>query len=295
MFNGKPSTTIVVPVLVLFLLLAEKAVSAPSCGNIEKAAWGMTNTQFNRMVENAELPKNKKLSRKVKAKRIKDHMVDTAHSGLNDISATELSQLITEVADCTGVDFSFFAGILHVESKYCLDRYNEDSKASGCGQFTDAPVEVYKNQLRLPGRDQNGHPRFKEAIETLLNRCYKGDEEDIAYFKDVFSKSVGQTKIYLRKAGNFKLDLIASAIFFKFSYARAGFYYDPETPDPGAVKLYSTEPGYTGEVMEQVGQIEKANYDCGPDDEYLKAVGEASCALSADPRACDLVIPTYDI
>ncbi len=266
---------------------------AQICANfqVEDAAWGMTPRQAERMLSNAELPNNQRVSRSEKIERVKNH-IDVFHNGSNIISNDELARTLVDVAECTGHDFTFFAGIIKKESTYCLDRHNNGSGASGCGQFTSWPIRVYKNQLLLPGREENGDPDFKAAIETLLSRCYEGRPEKIDQFIELFSQSRSTVKSFLRRGEDTEMDLVASAIYLKFYYARTGFYYNPHSRAAGALSLYGEGSSYATQAMNTINQV---NYTCSENDPYLLDIEDTSCELSDDPAACHLTTPTYDI
>lgn len=287
----QPCYALITGFIIIFLnaTLAE----AQTCANyqVEDAAWGMTPSQARRMTSNAGLPNNRDVSRSEKIRRVYNH-INISHGGTNIISNEDLARTIVDVAQCTGHDFTFFAGIIKKESTYCLDRHNNSSGASGCGQFTSWPIRVFKNQLLLPQREENGDPDFKEAIEVLLSRCYEGRPEKIEQFIELFSQSRSTVKSFLRRGEDTEMDLVASAIYLKFYYARTGFYYNPHSRSAGALSLYGEGSSYATQAMNTINQV---NYTCVENDPYLIDIENTSCELSDDPAACQLTTPTYDI
>lgn len=280
MFNKSYALSVIVIVLLI------------STGHSAQAAWGLTTSQFNRMIKESSLSENLKLSKKEKIKRIKNHIQRTSHNGLDVIDLDELAEQIVDVAACTGVDFSFFSAVLKVESDHCRDRYNNSSKASGCGQFTTSPIKVFKNQLRLPGRKENGHPKFKKALEVLINKCFAGDSDRIEEFKEVYSQKPRTVQQYLRSGEDIELDLISSALYLKFKYARTGFYYNPNTKSPGALSLYGTESGYGTKVYNEYQKVQFQDFNL---DGYLDEIATQACQISEDSQACKGDRPTYEI
>ncbi len=290
-FFTQSNPTIFVITILTSLFYNQVHAQQCSTNNLHSAAWGMSPRQAERMLSNAELPNNRNVQYREKVTRVFNH-ISQFHNGSSVISNADLAQTIVDTSICTGHDFTFLAGILKKESTYCLDRHNENSGASGCGQFTTWPIRVFKNQLLLPGREENGDPDFKRSIETLLSRCYQDRPEKIEEFINLFSQSRSTIRSFLRRGDDIEMDLIASAIYLKFYYARAGFYFNPSSSSPGALSLYGEGSRYASDAMEIINQVD---YTCVENEDYLKKIEETSCELSDDSRACQLTVPSYDI
>lgn len=283
--------------LTLFLILVTTPATSTdrlTCFDhqVHLAATPMTPTQVRRMLTDGSYEDNKLVPKKEKIDRVLTSINDS-HHGLPYISDKKLAEKIVDVAQCVGLDFTVFAGLLKKESDYCLNMRNtssDDSTASGCGQFTVWPIREFKNNLMLPMRTANGFPETAGATRHLLKKCL--NRKDYNQFLTVYSMHEKKVKDFLWEAKNINIDLVASAVFLKFHYGRVGFYYDPNTPDPGALSLYGEGANYAGLVDKFSRSID---HQCVDDYEYIKEIEQTSCELSKDPAACFLTTPTFEI
>lgn len=281
------------------LFMANSTQAAYQCqqGLLEKTGMAISKSQAKKMLSDAEFSGNKKLSRREKIRKVKEH-IKYSHKGLPDISNDDLAELIIDISDCMGHDFSIFAGLLRKESDYCLNKLNTSSRkstASGCGQITIWPIKEFKNQFELPGHTKSGDPDAKQALGALLSRCFKDNEEEVTDFLKLMSESPNDVKAYLRNSGDYKMDLITSALYLKLLYGRTGFYYNAKSKSAGALSLYGEGSRYASAIESFAGRVQKSVELCYDDTEYIKSIEQASCELSEDPASCSLTTPTWDI
>lgn len=287
------------------LTLSTGAVGAQDIGScernmFEKAAWGLSQSNARRFLEDATLPANRGLS----DGEVYDRLLASIQSmykarKLSDgpfVSATSLASKIQWVAECTGHDFSMLAAVVKVESAYCSLMHNKGGGDSGCGQFTGASIGFFKNQLRLPGRKENGSALMKKTIEELVSRCAPGssyvNENSLV---ELFSKSDSDIRANLRSGENISVDLLATAIYLKFYYAISGFYYNAASSQPGALSRYNGGgvANYGTKINGHATKID--GKVCSKDPAYLRQIESAACELSLSPEVCQLTVPTFDI
>lgn len=297
MFNKKQMAMTPTFILIISLLFYTHSSQALVCFDREliKTGTPVTEKQARRMLSDATFKNNQQISKKERIRKVKEHM-QHSHSGLPDISDNELAELIVDIADCTGHDFSIFAGLLRKESDYCLNRLNTSSPkstASGCGQITIWPVKEFKNHLNLPGKKKAGDADARASITELTRRCLSKDRTQD--FLALFSKSPNEVKKYLRSSGDYEMDLFVAALYLKFHYGRVGFYYNPHSPNPGALSLYGEGSQYAKRIERFAGSIQKTNQHCIDDSEYIQDIESFSCEISNDPAACSLATPTFEI
>ena len=263
---------------------------------IYRSGTSTTPKEAKRMLTDASFPENRKLASAEKIRRVKAHINKTVmHKRPKGISIENLAHLIVEISDCSGHDFSIFAGLLKKESTYCLEKLNKSSKkstASGCGQMTIWPVREFKNHLRLPGWTKAGDPDAKEAILTLINRCIPDRKQD---FMELFSLTPSDVKAYLRNSDDYEMDLFVSALYLKFQYGQRGFYYNPHSRAPGALSEYGEGSGYAGLIDGFAQDVRNSNQICFDETKSLKEIEETSCELSEDLKACALTTNQYEI
>ncbi len=279
-----------------------KAQDVGSCDTnmFEKAAWGLSQSNSRRFLEDATLPSHKGLS--------DGEVYDRLHASIQSmykarrlsngpyVSASSLASKIQWAAECTGHDFSMLAAVIKVESAYCSLMHNKGGGDSGCGQFTGAAIGFFKNQLRLPGRKENGSPLMKKTIEELVSRCAPGssyvNENSLV---ELFSQSNEDIRTNLRSGKNISVDLLATAIYLKFYYAISGFYYNAASSQPGALSRYNGGgvANYGSKINGHATKIDAQL--CSKDPAYLKEIESAACELSAAPEVCELTLPTFDI
>lgn len=289
----------------LALSLGTSALKAQEIGScetnmFEKAAWGLSQSNSRRFLQDATLPGNKGLS----DGEVHDRLLSSIESmykarGLSEgpfVSASSLASKIQWAAECTGHDFSMLAAVVKVESAYCSLMHNKGGGDSGCGQFTGASIGFFKNQLRLPGRKENGSALMKKTIEEVVSRCAPGssyvNENSLV---ELFSKSDADIRNELRSGKNISVDLMATAIYLKFYYAISGFYYNASSSQPGALSRYNgggvADYGkkINGHATKIDGQV------CSKDPQYLRQIEDAACELSGDSDICQLTLPIITI
>lgn len=292
--NNKPFIT-----ALIFLFFCQAGRGDNQClnYNVENAAWGFSDRQSSRFYDDATLARNQNLSDENIQARIRRSVATTYQENQVNRSQSEINDLASHIkhaAECTGNDFSILAGLLYVESKYCsqlLNTSSPDSSASGCGQFTVWPIRVFRNQLRLPGRAENGDPKIRQGIEDLLASCFVGREHRIDEFKELFSQSTSSVKSFLQSGQDFEMDLVATAIYLKFFYAMAGFYYNPGSRAAGALSRYGEGPAYARKVNRESTQVNA----CQENIPFLESIQEVACELSEDSSACYMTERTYTL
>ncbi len=281
---------------------ALKAQEVGSCETnmFEKAAWGLSQSNSRRFLEDATLPGNRGLS----DGEVHDRLLSSIKSmykarGLSEgpfVSADSLASKIQWAAECTGHDFSMLAAVLKVESAYCSLMHNKGGGDSGCGQFTGAAIGFFKNQLRLPGRKENGSALMKKTIEEVVSRCAPGstyvNENSLV---ELFSKNDSDIRTTLRAGKNISVDIMATAIYLKFYYAISGFYYNASSSQPGALSRYNGGgvKNYGEKINGHATKIDGSF--CSKDPEYLRQIESAACELSGDSDVCQMRVPTFDI
>ena len=268
---------------------------------LHESAWGLRDSQARTFLSDATLPGNLgasdgEIRDRLEASISKFYRARGKSS--NYTSASSLAAKIQWAAQCTGNDFSMLAGIIKVESAYCSLLHNKGGGDSGCGQFTSAAIGYYRNQLRLPGRKENGSTNMKNSIEELMRRCAPGSsyvEEDSLH--KLFSMDKTSIRKPLRNGENISLDILATAIYLKFYYSISGegFYYDATTSGPGALSRYNGG-GFAGYGKKINGEAMKIDAQmCQKDESYLESIEEAACELSVDKEVCDMRTPIYSI
>jgi hypothetical protein len=301
-FHGDPLMTKVVSLVLL--LTASFSLWANQCevNTLQKAAWGLSETKQQRFLSDATLPGNISVSEGEKLDRLKASIGKVYRSrGHADqgpyVSKDNLAAKLKWAANCTGHDFAMLAAVVKVESAYCSILKNLGGGGdSGCGQFTSAAIGFFKNQLRLPGRKENGSARMKSTIEEIMLRCAPGSshvqEDSLA---NLFAKDKASIREELRTGKNISLDLLATAIYFKFYYSVSGFYYDAKSAAPGAFSRYNGggHVGYSTILNNNAIQINAPL--CQKDESYLRDVESEACELSDDRSACQMTTPIYDI
>ncbi len=264
---------------------------------LQKAAWGMSVSGRERFLSDATLSGNQSVSDGEIFERL--HKSISAQYGGEqgrNGSATSVAKKIQWAAECTGNDFTMLAAIIKGESGYCQFLHNKGGGDSGCGQFTSASINFFKNQLRVSGRIENGHPRVKQSIEDLMVRCAPGSsyvqEDSLA---KLFDQSKDKIREDLRTAKNLSLDILATAIYLKFYYSVSGFYYDASSPSPGALTRYN------GGGVENYGKkaynkaINIKGNECIRSEDYLNLMQETACALGDDMASCRMDVKTIEI
>lgn len=266
----------------------------------QEAAWGLSQSQSKRFLSDATLPENRTLSDGEVYDRLKKD-INKMYQARNlksgpFVSADALASKIQWAASCTGNDFSMLAAVVKLESAYCSLLHNKSGGDSGCGQFTSASIGYFKNQLRLPGRKENGSALMKKTIEEVMRNCASGstfvNENSLA---ELFSQSKDKIRQDLRTGKNISLDVLSTAIYLKFYYSISGFYYNAASSAPGALSRYNGG-GVANYGSKVYGHAQKIEYGvCSKDQDYLKAIEKAACELSADKEVCSLTVPTFDI
>ncbi len=282
--------------VIITFLSASLALAGMVCldHQVVNTATPINQREANRMLASAAFAENRGITRHEKAQRVARSLAVTRPE-LNDISDSELSELIVDIAQCTGNDFSVFAGLIKKESTYCMEKLNQSSSASsasGCGQITIWPVREFKDHLQLPGRRGASYEPARVALESLIDRCL-GDRQDDFY--ELFTHSPNEVKAYLRSQGDYQMDLFVSALYLKYQYGRTGFYYDPHTSAPGALSLYGEGAHYASAVSRFANGVQRSSQVCFDDSEYIKDIERTSCELSEDSAACSLATPTWEI
>ncbi|MFT6067910.1 MAG: hypothetical protein ACJAT2_002877 [Bacteriovoracaceae bacterium] len=284
-------------VLTVLFLTTSFSLWANQCdvNMLHKSAWGLSETKQRRFLSDATLPGNQSVSEGEKLDRLKSS-ISKVYKGRGYgssgpyVSVDSLASKLSWAASCTGHDFSMLAAVVKVESAYCSILKNLGGGGdSGCGQFTSAAIGFFKNQLRLPGRKENGSARMKRTIEELMSRCAPGsshvEEDSLA---KLFSKDKASIREELRTGKNISLDLLATAIYFKFYYSISGFYYDASNPAPGAFSRYNGggHAGYSTLLNNNATQINAPI--CQKDKSYLRPIEAVACELSEDKSACNM-------
>ncbi len=261
---------------------------------IYKAGTPTSPAQAERMLANATFTENQKLSRSEKIRRVRTN-IGGVRNPLTDINDQDLAQWIVDIADCTGNDFSIFAGLIRKESTYCLEKLNRSSPkstASGCGQITIWPVREFQNHLDLPGRRGPSDPEAKGALEKLINSCLENRSEA---YKELLSKTPNQVKAYLRNQGDYEFDLFTAALYLKFQYGFTGFYYDPNVRAAGALSRYGEGTKYGFRIDQFARDVRQSSQLCIDDSNYINDIERTSCELSEDSASCSLTTPHWDI
>jgi hypothetical protein len=290
--------------LSVLFLTTSFSLWANQCGEnmLKKAAWGLSEAKQERFLSDATLPGNMSVSEGEKLDRLKASIGKVYKArGHGDqgpyVDTNSLAAKIKWAANCTGHDFAMLAAVVKVESAYCSILKNLGGGGdSGCGQFTSAAIGFFKNQLRLPGRKENGSSRMKSTIEEIMLRCAPGsshvEEDSLA---NLFAKDKASIREELRTGKNISLDILATAIYFKFYYSVSGFYYDAQSAAPGAFSRYNGggHVGYSTILNNNAIQISAPL--CKKDKTYLKSIEAGACELSDDFTACDMMTPTFKI
>lgn len=291
------------------LLCLAGSLSAPLMANeinscdqnlFQQAAWGLSQSQSKRFLSDATLPENRNLSDGEVHDRIltdinkmyRARKISTSPY----VSAESLASKIQWAAQCTGHDFSMLSAVIKVESAYCSILHNKSGGDSGCGQFTSAAIGFFKNQLRLPGKKENGSALMKKTIEEVMRNCAPGSSHiNENSLVELFSKSKDEIRADLRSGKNISRDVLATAIYLKFYYSISGFYYNASSKSPGALSRYNG--GGVKNYGEKInGHAVKINGEvCGKDHDFLKAIEIGACELSADKAVCSLTTPTFEI
>ncbi len=277
--------------------MAQGLPNACHVDQIHKAAWGMSKAGRERFLSDATLSGNRSASDGEIFERL-HKSVKAQYGGEKGRfgDATSVAKKIQWAAECTGNDFTMLAAVIKGESGYCQFLHNKGGGDSGCGQFTSASINFYKNQLRVSGRIENGHPRLKQSIEDLMVRCAPGSsyvqEDSLANF---FDQSKDKIRQDLRTGKNLSLDILATAIYLKFYYSVSGFYYNASSSAPGALSRYN------GGGVANYGQkaynkaIKISDNACHRDEAYEERMQEIACELGDDKSACQMDVEFFDI
>lgn len=257
----------------------------------KRSAWGLSQTGRERMLSDATLAGNLSVSEGEAYERLYKDIKKTygnKEQG-NFIDASSLAKKIQWAASCTGNDFTMLAAIVKGESMYCHLLHNKGGGDSGCGQFTSAAIGFFKNQLRTPGRKEDGHPRLKSTIEEIVSRCAPGssyiNENSLV---DLFSLSKEGIREDLRTGKNISRDLLATAIYLKFYYAVSGFYYNASSTSPGALSRYNGG-GVANYGTKAYNKAIKIQADmCQKDTDFLKGIEKVACELGDDQNSCQM-------
>ena len=264
---------------------------------VQKAAWGLSQTGRERFLSDATLPGNLTVSDNEIYERLYSDIKKTYGGEKGNFGdADSIARKIKWAAECTGNDFTMLAAIIKGESMYCHLLHNKSGGDSGCGQFTSASINFFKNQLRLPGKIENGHPRMKRTIEDIMNRCAPGssyvNEDSLA---NLFAKSKDQIRQELRTGKNLSLDILATAVYLKFYYSISGFYYNANSSKPGALSRYNGG-GVANYGSMAYNKAIKISHDiCMKDESYLESMQETACSLGEEASACSMNIATIEI
>jgi len=265
--------------------------------DLKQAAWGLSQTGRNRFLSDATLPGNLSASDSEIYERLVTDIRKTYGGEKGNFGeADSIARKIQWAAECTGNDFTMLAAIIKGESMYCHLLHNKGGGDSGCGQFTSASINFFKNQLRLSGRIENGHPRMKATIEDVMTKCAPGssyvNENSLA---ELFNKSKGEIRSELRGGKNLSLDILATAVYLKFYYSIAGFYYDATSSAAGALSRYNGG-GVANYGQKAYNKAIKIDSDvCSKDEDYLERMQETACALGDDLSSCSMNVPSYEI
>lgn len=285
-----------VAVMSVLIMSANNSMAATVCRDHQliPTAANMTERQAARMLVDATYPENKNISRSEKIRRVAANM-ETHRDPLPDITDRKLAEWVVDIAKCTGHDFSILAGLLRKESTYCLAKLNTSSSkstASGCGQITIWPVREFKDHLVLPGRRGGSDPEARASLEKLIEGCLGNRTEE---FMELLSETPNEVKKYLREESDYQFDLFMAALYLKYHYGRAGFYYDPSRNTPGALSLYGEGSSYGRTVDRYADGVQQSSQFCFDDTESIKEIERTSCELSNDSAVCSLTTPTWDI
>lgn len=291
------------------LICVTASLSAPLLANesnscdqnlFQQAAWGLSQSQSKRFLADATLPEHRNLS----DGEIYDNILTSIKSMYKArkisnspyVTAESLASKIQWAAECTGHDYSMLSAVIKVESAYCSLMHNKSGGDSGCGQFTSAAIGFFKNQLRLPGKKENGSALMKKTIEQVMRNCAPGSSHvNENSLVELFSKSKDGIRSDLRSGKNISLDVLATAIYLKFYYAISGFYYNASSSQPGALSRYNG--GGVKNYGEKInGHAVRINGEvCGKDQDYLKAIELGACEISGTASVCSLTTPTFEI
>ncbi len=264
---------------------------------IKRAAWGLSAKGRERFLSDAILPGNLSVSDDEIYQRLVTDIKKTYRGDQgNFASADSVAKKIQWAAECTGNDFTMLAAIIKGESMYCHLLHNKGGGDSGCGQFTSASIDFFKNQLRVSGRKENGHPLMKRTIEDIMDRCAPGssfvNENSLA---ELFDKSKEDIRAELRTAKNLSLDILATAIYLKFYYSVSGFYYNAASSAPGALSRYNGG-GVANYGQKAYDKATKINFNmCEKDNDYIQRMQDTACSLGEDRSACEMNVPTITL
>lgn len=287
-----------------FLTLPSMSSAKLICegASLHKSAWGYSNSNRNIFTGNLSEPRNANLSKAQKKEKVLKR-IKRYHNGLPTITADNLAELVVWAADCTGNDISYLSAIIEHESFYCKDRYNEGGGDSGCGQFTSAPINVFKNQMRLAGQQTNNNAsrQANTDFREMIGSCYSRLEgtslaggQTAATMANNFISLYGNSSSHIRRklrSGDYMhTDILSTAIFLKFMTAKAGGYIVPGSA-PGGLALYHSGPhkSYASQVN---GIARQTNFTCVEDD-YTPSVSETVCEMDSNPDLCEFELSPF--
>lgn len=132
----------------------------------------------------------------------------------------------------------------------------------------------------------------------LVKTCFP-DGDKVNEFIEVFSQKTGDVKKYLRESGDYEIDLFTAALYLKFNYGLAGFYYDPGTAQAGALSLYGEGSNYAKTVNSYANKLNsyggKVNLVCFDDEEFVDEILWESCQLEPKNESCQSVLKSLEI
>ncbi len=254
--------------------------------NQHDIAYHITNSQVTILTSNRTEARNMGVSKAEQQKRV-ERRVKAYHSGVNGYSTSDIADLVVWAASCTGNDFTYLAGVLETESRYCRNRHNTGGGDSGCGQFTTPAIKELKSQMRLPGQQakNNAVKAVTDGLHKMAKDCFAqaGDSKRYNDFIALFSKSSSDLQKSLRAGKDLDLDILGSAIYLKLMVALAGGYVVPGN-QPGGIARYNGG-GNKHYVTEVTGAMQKVDFMCY-EDIYTEDIQSLACQLSNDPDQC---------
>lgn len=249
-------------------------------------AWHYNNNQVRTLRADKTEPRNAGVSASEQKRRI-ENRIKAYHNGVNGYSSGQIADMVSWAASCTGNDFTYLAGVLEVESRYCLNRHNKGGGDSGCGQFTTVAIKEFKSQMRLPGQQakNNAVKAVTDTLHQMAKDCFAqtGDSKRYNDFIALYSKSASDLQKNLRAGKDLDLDILASAMYLKLMVALGGGYTVPGNAKGGIARYNGGgNPSYVSHVT---GAVNKVNYTCY-EDLYTEDVQALACELSDAPDQC---------
>lgn len=250
-------------------------------------AWHFNNNQIRTLQSNKTEPRNVGVSTSEKIRRVESR-VKAYHSSVNGVSASKIAETIVWAAECTGNDFTYFAALLEVESNLCKDRHNRGGGDSGCGQFTSAAINEFKNQMKLPGQQANNNAvkQVTDSLHQMARTCFSnaGDSKRYDDFIALYSGSRSHIQNTLRAGHHLDLDILGAAMYLKIMVGLAGGYTVPGNAAGGIARYNGGgDRNYVSKVTSKVQNVDFICYE----DHYTPDVQSVSCELSNDSQRCE--------